>query len=325
MKHATTVPARTARKKSNVNIEAKAIKQKKASSSSKKEKETKQLNKQTFPAQKQSRQPGKETAMRPVPASQPIQPPGKKLEGKTVIITGSDSGIGKAVSLLFAANGANIVGVYLEEHEDAQKTEVEISGYGVQTLFISGDITHNEFCKEVVEKTMAKFGRIDILINNAAVQFPQEDPENISEEQLLKTFSTNVFAAFYFILAALAFMKEGSCIINTTSVTAYRGSKSLIDYSATKGALVALTRSLSTALIKRKIRVNGVAPGPIWTPLIPSSFPKDKVKQFGTDVPMGRAGQPQEVAPCYLFLASEEASYITGQIIHPNGGEIING
>lgn len=278
-----------------------------------------------FPNQHQAEQPGSEADMHPEPLSAPKAPPDKLLDGKTAIITGGDSGIGKAVALLFASHGANICVVYLDEHEDAEKTNQQIQALGAQTLFISGDITDQDFCKSVVEETLNKFSGIDILINNAAVQYEQENPENISTEQLIKTFSTNVFAAFYFVTAALPFMKKGSCIINTTSVTAYRGSKSLVDYAATKGALVAFTRSLSSALIKRQIRVNGVAPGPIWTPLIPASFPGDKVSKFGTDVPMGRAGQPQEVAPCYLFLATDQASYITGQVLHPNGGEIVGG
>ncbi|MGF7229966.1 SDR family oxidoreductase [Arachidicoccus sp.] len=263
--------------------------------------------------------------MKPKPISHPISEPGKKLAGKIAIITGGDSGIGKAIALLFAEHGANIVVVYLREHKDAHKTEQEILERGVQTLFLSGDIAKENFCKKVIEQTILKFGKINILINNAAVQYPQKNPEDISKDQLIRTFSTNVFSAFYMTAAALPYMKKGSCIINTTSVTAYRGSKSLIDYSSTKGALVAFTRSLSTALIEREIRVNGVAPGPIWTPLIPSSFSEDKIKTFGTDVPMKRAGQTQEVAPCYLFLASDDSSYMTGQVLHPNGGEIING
>lgn len=278
-----------------------------------------------FPRQHQDDQPGSEADMHPEPSSDPLAPPGKLLKGKTAIITGGDSGIGKAVALLFALHGANLSIVYLNEHEDAENTKHEIQKLGAKSLFISGDITDKNFCASVIKQTLKTFNNIDILINNAAVQYEQENPEDISSDQLIKTFSTNVFAAFYFVTAALPFMKKGSCIINTTSVTAYRGSKSLIDYAATKGALVAFTRSLSSALIKRQIRVNGVAPGPIWTPLIPASFSETKVSKFGTDVPMGRAGQPQEVAPCYLFLATAQSSYITGQVLHPNGGEIIGG
>ena len=278
-----------------------------------------------FPQQHQDQQPGLEHLMEPTPLSAPKAPPDKLLKGKTAIITGGDSGIGKAIALLFARHGANICIVYLNEHEDAKTTQSQLQATGAWSLLLSGDITNQCFCQSVIEQVMAEFGHIDILINNAGVQFEQDTPEDITSEQLLTTFSTNVFAAFYFILAALPFMKAGSSIINTTSITAYKGNKSLIDYSATKGALLALTRSLSTALIDRQIRVNAVAPGPIWTPLIPASFSKQKVEQFGKDVPMGRAGQPEEVAPCYLFLASDQASYMTGQVLHPNGGVLVGG
>ncbi|GAB3361268.1 SDR family oxidoreductase [Arachidicoccus ginsenosidivorans] len=278
-----------------------------------------------FPAQHQKKQPGSEDEMEPEPLSTPIAAPARLLEGKTVIITGGDSGIGKAVALLFASHGANICVVYLNENTDAAKTQQQIEDLGAKSLFLSGDITDQSFCKSAVEQALSHFSGIDILINNAGVQYPKDNPEDITSEQLIKTFSTNVFAAFYFVTAALPYLKKGSCIINTTSVTAYRGSKSLVDYAATKGALVAFTRSLSSALIKRQIRVNAVAPGPIWTPLIVASFSKEKVSKFGTDVPMGRAGQPQEVAPCYLFLATDQSSYMTGQVLHPNGGEIVGG
>ena len=278
-----------------------------------------------FPSQHQSKQPGTETKMDPTPSSSPKSPPDKLLKGKTAIITGGDSGIGKAIALLYASHGANICVVYLDEHEDAKKTQEELQQAGVWSLFLSGDITDEKFCQSVIEQVIAEFGAIDILINNAGVQYEQENPEDITKEQLLKTFSTNIFSAFYFIIAALPYMKAGSSIINTTSITAYKGNKSLIDYSATKGALLALTRSLSTALVNRKIRVNAVAPGPIWTPLIPASFSEQKVAEFGSDVPMGRAGQPSEVAPCYLFLASDQASYMTGQVMHPNGGVLVGG
>jgi len=317
-------------KKDRFQTEAQQTKSPKVSHKVEKEGEKKadQMKKEKspgFPAQHQQKQPGSEQEMDPEPSSSPKAAPAKLLEGKTAIITGGDSGIGKAVALLFATHGANICVVYLDENQDAKQTEQEIQALGAKTLFIAGDITDQGFCKSVVEQTLSQFSRIDILINNAGVQFPQENPEDISSEQLIKTFSTNVFAAFYFVTAALPYLKKGSCIINTTSVTAYRGSKSLVDYSATKGALLSFTRSLSSALIKRQIRVNGVAPGPIWTPLIPASFSKEKVSKFGTDVPMGRAGQPQEVAPCYLFLATDQSSYMTGQILHPNGGEIVGG
>ncbi len=283
-------------------------------------------NSNGFPPQTQEEQPGDEYKMMPIPETEPEKDEQKgKLYGKVAIITGGDSGIGRAVALLFAEEGAKIVLAYLEEEEDARKTEHDIKKKGGEVILISGDISEEMFCKGIIKRTMDHFGKIDILINNAAVQFPQKNPEDISSEQLLKTFHVNVFPAFYCSLAALPFLKKGSCIINTTSVTAYRGSHHLIDYSATKGALVSFTRSLSENIISRGIRVNAVAPGPIWTPLIPASFSEEDVEKFGTDTPMERAGQPKEVATCFLFLASEDSSYISGQVLHPNGGEIING
>jgi NAD(P)-dependent dehydrogenase (short-subunit alcohol dehydrogenase family) len=215
--------------------------------------------------------------------------------------------------------------VYLNEHGDAKETQALVRKEGRRCLTIDGDVGDPAFCRQAVEHAVSQLGRLDILVNNAAEQHPQESIEQISVEQLERTFRTNIFAQFFLTQAALPHLKPGSAIINTASVTAYKGSPKLLDYSATKGAIVAFTRSLSQALVEKGIRVNGVAPGPIWTPLIPSTVPPDKVAQFGADVPMKRAGQPEEVASCYVFLASEDSSYIAGQILHPNGGEIVNG
>jgi NAD(P)-dependent dehydrogenase (short-subunit alcohol dehydrogenase family) len=281
---------------------------------------------ETLPAQHQEVQPGLETLMDPQPETLPQPQPSKgKLQDKVALITGGDSGIGKAVAILFAEEGADIVIVYFNEEEDAQDTAEEIKKRGRKVVLFPGDVADESFCNYVVEHTVAQFGKIDILVNNAGVQYPQERPEDITGEQLRKTFSINVFSVFYFSLAVLPFMPEGSVIINSSSVTAYRGSYHLIDYAATKGALVSFTRSLSTALADRSIRVNAVAPGPIWTPLIPASFSAGQVAEFGAKVPLKRPGQPYEAATCYLFLASDDASYMTGQVLHPNGGEIING
>lgn len=270
--------------------------------------------------QHQESQPGIEAVMEPVPQTRPSEPRSGKLEGKVALITGGDSGIGKAVALLFAREGADISIIYFDEEEDAVQTEKEIKDYGREVIKLKGDITIKKFCDGAVEQTIARFGQLDILINNAGVQFPHAQPEEIDIEQLIRTFETNVFSAFYFTLSALPYMKKGSCIVNTTSVTAYKGSRHLIDYSATKGALVSFTRSLSAALANR----SAVAPAPVWTPLIPSSFSESEVASFGKDVPLGRAAQPAEIAPCYLFLVSGDAGYITGQVLHPNGGEIVN-
>jgi NAD(P)-dependent dehydrogenase (short-subunit alcohol dehydrogenase family) len=241
------------------------------------------------------------------------------------IITGGDSGIGRAVAVAFAKEGAHVAVVYLDEHQDAQETERLIHEQGRDCLLLAGDIGRETFCEQIVTKVMKKFGRLDIVVNNAAEQHPQKSLADISAEQLERTFRTNSFAMFFLTKAALPHLRAGARIINTTSVTAYRGSPGLLDYSATKGAIVTFTRSLAMQLVEQGIRVNGVAPGPIWTPLIPSTFPADKVQKFGSDVPMARAGQPAEVAPSYLFLATEDSSYLTGQILHPNGGEIVNG
>lgn len=276
------------------------------------------------PAQKQDHQPGLQHIMEPEPVSQKAGSGRGKLRGKVAIITGGDSGIGRAVSLAFAEEGADISVCYLDEDKDAKDTARLIREKGQKVLLLRGDLSKPNQCKKIISQTLDQFGRIDILVNNAAVQFPQKSIEDITPDQLLKTFQVNIFSQFYLTQAALPHMKKGSCIINTTSVTAYRGSAHLLDYSATKGAIVSFTRSLSAALVEKGIRVNAVAPGPIWTPLIPATFPAKRVSKFGSDVPMKRAGDPAEVATCYAFLASNDASYITGQVLHPNGGEIVN-
>ena len=278
------------------------------------------------PPQHQDDQPGMEYKMKPRPQSDDESYRGSgKLRGKVALITGGDSGIGRAVAIAFAKEGSDISIVYFDEHKDAEETKSKVEEYGTSCILSAGDIGDEEFCRNAVEQTVQKLNRLDILVNNAAVQYPQKNVTEITAEQLEKTFRTNIFAMFYLVKAALPHMKEGSAIINTTSVTAYRGSPHLLDYSSTKGAIVSFTRSLAHMLVEKKIRVNAVAPGPIWTPLIPATFPADKVSQFGSDVPMGRAGEPEEVAPSYVFLASDDASYITGQVLHPNGGEIVNG
>ena len=248
-----------------------------------------------------------------------------KLRGKVALVTGGDSGIGRSVAVHFAAEGADVFVAYLNEHEDAAETKRLVEGYGRKCETFAGDLGSEKTAIEAVEECVGRLGRLDVLVNNAAEQHPQNDIENITEEQLVKTFRTNIFAQFFLVKAALQHLKEGSSIINTTSVTNYQGSPTLLDYASTKGAIVAFTRSLSGALAEKKIRVNGVAPGPIWTPLIPSTFPPEKVASFGADTPMKRAGEPAEVATCYVFLASEDGSYVSGQVLHPNGGEIVNG
>ncbi|WP_026100139.1 SDR family oxidoreductase [Fortiea contorta] len=269
---------------------------------------------------------GVESKMTPKPKADDAQYRGSdKLKDKVALITGGDSGIGRAVAIAFAKEGANVVISYLNEHEDAKETKQLVEKYGRQALIIPGDITDESFCQQLVEQTVKEFGKLDILVNNAAEQHPQKNIEDISKEQLERTFRTNIFSMFYLTKAAIKHLHGGSAIINTTSVTAYKGSPQLLDYSSTKGAIVAFTRALSQNLIEKGIRVNAVAPGPIWTPLIPSTFPEEKVATFGKQVPMQRAGQPEEVAPSYVFLASDDASYISGQVLHPNGGEVING
>jgi NAD(P)-dependent dehydrogenase (short-subunit alcohol dehydrogenase family) len=285
-----------------------------------------QEQKQTLPPQSQDQQPGIEAEMTPQPQAERYDYEGSgKLRDQVAIITGGDSGIGRAVAILYAKEGAHVAVMYLNEHQDAEETKRQVEQEGRRCLLIAGDIGDENFCRQAVEQTVQEFGRLDIVVNNAAEQHPQDSIEQISAEQLERTFRTNIFSFFYMVKAAMPHLKEGSSIINTTSVTAYKGSPQLLDYSSTKGAIVAFTRSLSQALAEKKIRVNGVAPGPIWTPLIPATFPPDKVASFGADVPMQRPGQPVEVGTCYVFLASKDASYISGQILHPNGGTVVNG
>jgi len=275
--------------------------------------------------QHQSR-PGIESKMKPHPVfDDPAMHGSGKLRGKVAVITGGDSGIGRAVAALFAKEGADIAIIYLNEHGDAKETRQIVESYGRKCLLIDGDIAKEKFCISAIKKIKKKFKRIDVLVNNAAIHYEHKSITEIQTKQLIRTFEVNVFAMFYLTRAALEYMPEGSSIINSSSVTAYRGSPALIDYASTKGAIVSFTRSLSANLIDKKIRVNAVAPGPIWTPLIAASFDASKVAKHGSDVPMKRAGEPVEVAPCYLLLASEDGSYMTGQVLHPNGGEIVNG
>jgi NAD(P)-dependent dehydrogenase (short-subunit alcohol dehydrogenase family) len=283
--------------------------------------------KRNFPPQHQHEQPGKQSRMHPEPETIRGGYVGsRRLADKACLITGGDSGIGRAVAVHFAAESARIIGIiYRDENEDARKTAELVEGYGARCVTIAGDVKNADFPGQAVDRfTRESGGALDVLVNNAAEQWPQQDVEDITLEQLDRTFRTNIYSQFLFVQAALPHMEEGGAIVNTTSITAYRGSGHLLDYSATKGAIVAFTRSLSTALVKRGIRVNGVAPGPIWTPLIPATFPPEKVESFGSDTPMGRAGQPSEVAPAYVFLSSPDASYMTGQVLHPNGGDFIS-
>ncbi|GLS05226.1 NAD(P)-dependent oxidoreductase [Chitiniphilus shinanonensis] len=281
---------------------------------------------QTRPPQHQTHQPGSEATMHPRPESamRDYRAAGK-LHDQVALITGGDSGIGRAVSVAFAKEGADVVIVYLDETQDAQETQRLVEAEGRRCLALAGDVADPAFCRKAVEHAVAAFGRLDVLVNNAAQQYPQPSIVDISRQQLEKTFATNIFAMFYLVQAAYPHLKDGGRIVNTTSITAYRGSPQLLDYSATKGAIVAFTRSLSQAALKDGIRVNAVAPGPIWTPLIPASFDDERTSQHGSSVPMQRPGQPDEVAPCYVFLASDDSSYMSGQVLHPNGGEVING
>ncbi|EXB28030.1 oxidoreductase, short chain dehydrogenase/reductase family [Acinetobacter baumannii 1437282] len=280
------------------------------------------------PAQEQQHQPGEQQVMHPEPEIIKSTHQGShKLKDKVVLISGGDSGIGRSVAVLFAREGADVAIIYLEEQQDAEKTKQLVEQEGQHCLLLNEDISDPKSSEKCVAETLKVFGKINILINNAGVQYQQKDLGDISTEQLEKTFKTNIFSMFHLTKAVLPHLKEGDSIINTTSITSYHGHDELMDYASTKGAITTFTRSLSNNLMKQKkgIRVNGVAPGPIWTPLIPSSFDAETVAKFGQDTPMGRMGQPSEVAPAYLFLASDDASYITGQVIHVNGGEIVNG
>ena len=278
------------------------------------------------PRQRQRRQPGTQRAMTPLPrTARASHPPFARLAGKAALITGGDSGIGRAVAVAFAREGADVAIVYLDEHADAHETRRQVEELGRHCLLLPGDIGRESFCRTAVARTVKAFGRLDILVNNAGEQHPQKKPGAITAAQVERTFRTNVFAAFHFVRHALPHLRTGASIIATTSVVAYRGSQELIDYAATKGALLAMTRSLSLALAARGIRVNAVAPGPIWTPLIASTFDPKKVSQFGSNTPLGRAGEPDEVAPAFVYLASEDASYVSGQCLHVNGGEVVNG
>lgn len=279
-----------------------------------------------YPAQHQNQQPGIESLMNPRPVfDNPNYIGSGKLKDKVAIITGGDSGQGRAIAVAFAKEGADVIIVYLNEHSDAAETKQFVEQKGRKCVSIAGDIGNESFCQQVVEQTVAQFGKLDILVNNAAEQHVQNSLENISSEQIEKTFRTNFFSIFHLCKAALPHMKPGSAIINAASLTAYEGNEQLIDYSATKGAIVAFTRSLSKSLHDQGIRVNGVVPGTIWTPLIPASFPADQVANWGAKNPIKRAGQPYEIAPAYVYLASDDSSYVSGQFIHVTGGVIMNG
>ena len=276
--------------------------------------------------QEQARQPGNAYKMNPEPLTIREGYNGSdKLKNKVALLTGGDSGIGKSVAVHFAREGAKIAIIYLNEEKDALQTKIEIENEGGECLLIKGDVKNEQFCKDAIDKTISNFGTLNCVINNAAMQFPTEHIEDIKIENLHTTFETNIYPYFYIVMAAMKHLKSGDTIINTTSVTAYRGSEHLIDYASTKGAIVSFTRSLSKSLAEKGIRVNAVAPGPIWTPLIPATFDGEKLEKFGEDVPLGRPGQPAEVAPAYVYLASEDSSYMTGQVLHINGGEIIGG
>ncbi len=270
--------------------------------------------------------PGHESELTPKPDWEPRYAGSDRLKGKVAIVTGADSGIGRAVAALYAREGADVAIFYLCEHDDAEKTKQIVEAEGRRAILVPGDLGDKTFCEAAVQKVIDTFGRLDVLVNNAGEQHPDEDIIAITEEQLKRTFQSNIYSMFFMVQAALPHLKEGAAIINCTSITAYEGAPILLDYSATKGAITAFTRSLSQNLIKKKIRVNAVAPGPIWTPLNPSGGqPPEKIPEFGKDTPMGRPGQPNEVAPAFLFLACEDSSYMAGQVLHPNGGTVING
>lgn len=273
----------------------------------------------------EDRLPGHESKLEPKPDWEPRYSGSDRLKGKVALITGADSGIGRAVAALFAREGADIAIAYLCEHDDAAKTKEIVEQEGRKAITIAGDLGDKDFCERVVRETVEKLGGLDLLVNNAGEQHPDEDIRDITEDQLKRTFQTNIFSMFFLTQAALPHLKKGSAIINCTSVTMYKGSPELLDYSSTKGAITAFTRSLSKSLIEKGIRVNGVAPGPIWTPLNPSGGQKpEDIPEFGKDTPMGRPGQPNEVAPSFLFLACEDSSYMIGQVLHPNGGDFIS-
>lgn len=273
------------------------------------------------PAQEQERQPGFESEMEPRPDfKQNLSGKAQRLPGKTALITGGDSGIGRAIAVAYAKEGADVAILYLDEHDDAEETKKIVEQEGKRCLLIAGDIGDEAFCQEAIQKVIGEFGKLDILVNNAAEQHIQQSLQDITAEQMERTFRTNVFGMFHLTKAALEHLKSGSAIVNTTSITAFQGMPTLIDYSSTKGAILSFTRALSGSLAEQGIRVNAVAPGPIWTPLIPASFAAEEVEGFGKNTPLGRPGQPDELAPAYVYLASDDSSYVTGQVIHVNGG-----